>query len=124
MRQIEVKLDEKTVIVKKLPLGKYAELLAAVKELPKHIQGLDTLDNPTIVAKLPQIIAGAFPDFVNIITIATDLKKEEVEELGLDEATNIVLGIIEVNRYREVYENIKKALARPDQITKAQGPAK
>ncbi len=114
MRQIEVKLDEKTVIVKKLPLGKYAELLAAVKELPKHIQGLETLDNPTIVAKLPQIIAGAFPDFVNIITIATDLKKEEVEELGLDEATNIVLGIIEVNKYREVYDNIKKALARPD----------
>ncbi len=123
MKQIEVKLEDKTIIVKKLPLGKYAELLKAVKELPKHIQGLDTLDNATIIAKLPDLLANAFPDVVSIITIATDLKKEEVEAMGLDEATNVVLAIVEVNKYKEVYENIKKALARPTQIA-GQGPTK
>lgn len=124
MRQIEIQLDSKKLVVKKLPLGRYAELLRAVKELPKHIQGLDNLENSAIVSKLPNIIADAFPDFVNLITIATDLTKEEVEEMGLDEATKVVLAVIEVNQYREVYENIKKAMARPDQINKAQGLAK
>lgn len=114
MKSKKVKLDERTVTVKKLPLGRYAELLKAVKELPKHIQGLDSLDNTQIMAKLPELIAGAFPDFIKIITIATDLEEKEVEQLGLDEATRLVLAISEVNNYQEVYKNIKKALARPE----------
>lgn len=116
MKQIEIKLDSKTITVKKLPIGKYAELLGAVKNLPAHIQNLGNLENATIVAKLPELIAGATPDFIDIVTIATELKKEEVEELGLDEFVKVVLAIVEVNNYREVYENIKKALARPAQI--------
>lgn len=113
MNEITVKLDNRELIVKKLPLGKYAELLGAIKQLPKHIQNLGAFDNPTIIAQLPQLIAGATPDFMAIISIATDLKKEEVEALGLNEAVKILIAIIEVNKYKEVYQDLKKALAQP-----------
>lgn len=113
MSEQKVKLENKTITVKKLPIGKYAELLKAVKELPTHLKGLGTLDNATIVANLPSLIGSATPDFINIVTIATELEKEEVEKLGADEFVRVVLAIYEVNNYREVFENLKKALARP-----------
>lgn len=115
---LTVKLDEKTIQVAKLPLGKYAELLAAIKELPKHISTLDGKSNEEILQNLPMIISQAFPDIVGILVIATQLTKDEIEALGLDEVTRVLVAVIEVNNYREVYENIKKVMGRPVQPEK------
>ena len=109
-----VKLDSGNVEIAKLPIGKYAELLKAVKELPKHIKGLEKKTNDEIFAMLPALISEALPDFIDILTIATPLKKEQIEEMGLDEITRIVVTVIEVNNFREVYDNIKKVTARPE----------
>lgn len=109
---MKVKTDIRTITVEKLPLGKYAELLRAVQELPKHINSLGGLKNDEIIPKIPTIIANSLPDVIGIFTIATDLTAEEVEKLGLDEATDVFLAIIEVNNYQKIYEKIKKALAR------------
>jgi hypothetical protein len=117
-KSITVKLDDKTIAVEKLPLGKYADLLKALKELPKRIPGLTGKSNDMILQELPMLIGEALPDFINIITIAAPLTKEEVEQLGLDEVTRIVLAVVEVNNYQEVFDNIKKALARPAQPKK------
>lgn len=108
MKTIKVKLDEITVEVSKLPLGKYAELLRAIRELPKHIKELQGKDNDAIVEVLPALIAESLPDVVNILTIATPLKNEEIEFLGLDEITRLIVAIWEVNNYSEVFKNIKK----------------
>lgn len=112
---MKIKLENKTIEIKKLPIGKYSELLNAVQTLPNQIQDLGSFDNATVISKLPQLIAGATPDFVNIVTIATELEKEEVEQLGLDEFVDIILAIIEVNNYKKVFDKVKKALARPVQ---------
>lgn len=109
MKQVEVKLDNRTLVVRKLPLGKYAQLLKSLQNLPKHINGLDGLSNDEIIPKIPTILAESLPDVVAVFTIATDLKKEEVEELGLDEATDVFLAILEVNNYQAVFEKVKKA---------------
>lgn len=108
MKQVEVKLDDRTLVVKKLPLGRYAELLKALHNLPKHINGLDGLSNDEIIPRIPTILAESLPDVIAIFTIATDLKKEEVEAMGLDEATDVFMAIIEVNNYQEVFAKIKK----------------
>lgn len=112
-KTISVKLNDRTIEIARLPLGKYADLLKALKELPKRIPSLANKSNDTILQELPILIGEAFPDFINILTIASPLKKEEVEALGLDEVTRIILAIVEVNNYAEVYENLKKAFARP-----------
>lgn len=113
MKTQTVKLDNKSIEVAKLPIGKYAELLKALKELPKHVKGLENKQNDEIFALLPNIIGEALPDVIEILTIATPLKKEEVEQMGLDEVTRVIIAIVEVNNFREVFENIKKATARP-----------
>lgn len=114
MKTITIKIDSGNVEVAKLPIGKYAELLRAIKELPKHVNGLQGKTNDEIFSMIPAIISEALPDFVDILTIATPLKKDEIEAMGLDEITRVVLAVVEVNNYREVYENIKKAMARPE----------
>lgn len=108
-----VKTDNGDVVVAKLPLGKYAELLKAIKELPKHIAGLQGKTNNEIFDNLPSLIADALPDVIGILEIATPLQKDQIEQLGLDEVTRIVVAVIEVNNYRGVYEQIKKVTAQP-----------
>ena len=117
-KTITVKLEDRTIEIARLPLGRYGELLKALKELPKRIPGLANKSNDLILQELPVLIGEAFPDFINILTIAAPLTREEVEALGLDEVTRIILAVVEVNNYKEVYENIKKAFARPAQIKK------
>jgi len=110
----EIILDSgKKVEIKKLPLKKYAELLQAIQELPKHIGDLDKLTPTQILEKLPFLIGVAYPDIVQVTIIATDLPKEEVEELGLDELTDLFGAFFEVNNYSKVIDNLKKMFARP-----------
>lgn len=118
MKTIKLKLDNGEIEIAKLPIGKYAELLKAIKELPKHIKGLENQSTDSIIEMLPTLIGESLPDFIEILTIATPLKKEDIEAMGLDEVTRVVVAVIDVNNYREVYENIKKALARPATTTK------
>lgn len=107
-----------TLSVKKLPLRKYAELLNALDKLPMQLEKLDQSKNEEVLMVLPKVIAGCLDEVISIISIATDLKKEKVEELALDEVVNILLAVVEVNRYSEVYENVKKLFARPVTPTK------
>jgi hypothetical protein len=104
------------VTVKKLPLGRYAKLIKAIQDLPKHQKKLESLENETVLEALPELIAEGLPDVIRILAIATPLKKEEIEELGLDEAVDLAMAVFEVNNYQKVYDRIKKALARPDQV--------
>lgn len=111
-RNITVKLDDQEIEVKKLPIGKYAELLQAVQEFPKHIQQFQGANEELLISVLPTMIAESLPDVVRVVAIATPLKPEEVEQLGLDELTRVIVAVFEVNNYQEVYENIKKVMAQ------------
>lgn len=107
-----VKLDNKSITVSKLPLGKYAELLKALKDMPEHLQGLDNLDNKKILDVLPTMLTQSLPDVIKILTITTPLTESEIIELGLDEVVKVVKAVIEVNNYMEVWSTVKKALAQ------------
>ena len=106
-----VDLDGKKITIEKLPLGKYAELLKAIKELPKHVDKFKDLDSAQALVILPTLIGESLPDFLRILEIATPLTAEEINELGLDGAVKLVLAVIEVNNYQQVYQMAKKALA-------------
>lgn len=111
MKEIKIKLDDRELIIKKLPIGKYAELLKKLQNLPKNIQSLPSLDKDVIIERLPVLIASSEDDFYTIIEIATDLKRDEIVELSLNEVVDVVLGVIEVNKYKEIIDKIKKATA-------------
>lgn len=111
MKSITIQLDNQQLQVKKLPLGKYAELIKSLRGVLKQVGGLDKLSNEQLFEQLPTLIADNMPEFIRLFTIATDLTEDQAKELGLDEAVKIVVAVVEVNNYREVYENLKKVFA-------------
>lgn len=116
-RVVEVKLDDRTIEVKKLPIGRYVELLKAFDGILPRIGALDGISNDEVLSRLPVIISESLPDMINILVLTTELKKEEVEQLGLDECINILESVVEVNNLKSVFEKVKKVMARPG-ITK------
>lgn len=118
MNEIIVNLEGKEVIIKKLPIGRYAELIKQLKKLPKHVQSLPNLDNATIVENLPTIIEESQDDLFGLISVATELKIEDIKVLGLNEVVDLVIAVIEVNQYKEVFEKIKKLRAHPQEMKK------
>lgn len=115
-KQKTVELNGKPVVLESVPIGKYAEMLRLLKELPKKL-GLASFDKvkftpEVVIESLPVWISDAFPELIAILEIATPLKKEELEELSLEDITTIVLGVVEVNNYVGIFDKVKKALAQ------------
>lgn len=113
---MEVKLsDDTTVPINKLPLGKYSDVLKALTELPKQFdkfKSITSLSNNDFIAILPSLIGECMPDLIRIVKIATDLPEEKIQNLGIDEFTEIVIAIYTVNNYQAVYEKLKKLFSR------------
>ena len=84
MKSIKVKINEKEIIVKKLPLGRYAELLGAIDELPKELaQDVLSLDkaSPTkIIASVPKLLRRATPQFMKILSVASGMQVKYLTE--------------------------------------------
>lgn len=115
MKTQTITLENKTIEIKKLPIGKYGELLKGITELPKHIKNIDQLTTDQIIEQLPFYLSIALPDVAKIVVTATDnqITVDEFNMLGLDEVTNIIVAIYEANNYANVISTIKKVLARP-----------
>jgi len=115
--QMTIIINETTIEIKKLPLGRYAELLKALRDLPKKIGNLGELNNENMLQLLPEILVESWPEAIAVMSIATGLEENFLNEIGLDDAVNICTAVIEVNNYKDVYEKIKKMTARPNQIS-------
>lgn len=121
-KQIKVDTDNGVVLVAKLPIVKYVELLKAMRKLPKELvarfNGVDLthMSNDKILEMVPEIVETSLPDVLNVLTIATPLEREAIEALGLDDIVNLVLAVVEVNNYKGIYDSVKKALARPEPV--------
>lgn len=110
-----VNINGKDVVVKKLALKKYAELLAAFEELPKHLNLIQGKSQDEVLVNLPKLLSTCYPDIVRVIRISTDLTEEEIDAMGLDDFVNLITVSLRVNNYSQIYENIKKMTARPHQ---------
>lgn len=118
MKTIIVELDDKKVTIEKLPLHKYSEVLKALHELPKKVEGLTNATSDDVLKELPNLIATSLPEVMEILAIATPLSVEDIAVLGLDEVVKLALAVYEVNNYKDIYDRIKK-VARPQETTLA-----
>lgn len=118
-KEVIVKLDSGQVAVKKMPLGKYAEVFSALKELPKTVGQVDfkELSNEEFIAQIPKILATALPEFAKVLSIATDVPEKQIMEMGLDEFTELFAAVVQVNNFEKVADNVKKIMARQPQTT-------
>lgn len=121
--------QERVVEVRKLALGKSAQLALAFRGLPKRIQELS--QNPEIkevfsksdetpleeialqlIQFLPEILEVAADGIMEVLSVGTGISLEEIQEVGLDEASELFLAIVTVNNLRRISENVKNALGR------------
>lgn len=104
-----VPLDSGLVEVKKLPLGKYALVLQELQKVPEILELIMEKDTTEIVSELPSIVATSWSDLVGIISIATGVSKQELEEeIGLSEGIDLVTAIIEANDFFGVAQSLGK----------------
>lgn len=117
--EITVKLPTRELIVKKLPLGKYAELLKRIQKLPIQLNNLSGVNKENLLPMLPAMIGESYEDIVVLFTIATDLTEEEVrkDDFGLNEAIDVFLAVYEVNDYKEIFAKLKKNFGKTQAIT-------
>lgn len=109
---IKVKLDNGDIVeLKKLPIKKYSELFLALQELPKVFGDIEGSDSKAMLANLPLILSTATPEVIKIVAIASEKDESYIENLGLDEVTDIIAAALEVNNYDKIVSNIKKLTA-------------
>lgn len=128
-------INGEEIKIEKIPLGRYAELLEALKTLPKEIvgdvMGMDKLTEAQVVGKLPDILLVAFPEFLKILAIATNLELDYIKKrVGLMEAVKMITIVFKVNDYLtlknvvgSVFKNYKSARAEATPGTTPTPPA-
>lgn len=109
----EIIVNGKSLTIKKLPLRRYAELLEALQELPKNLDLIKGKSQNEIIASLPQLITVCYPDVERTLIVITELTKEEIGELGLDDVVKIADAFLTINNYGEIIETIKKVQFHP-----------
>lgn len=110
------------VVVKKLALGEYAQLLKAVKTLPREIVGfideneagqLKDINLKDFVPTLLPMIADSIGEFCEVLSIATDKDGKYFEtQVDLAEGIEILVAALELNDFQRVQNSIKKLTAR------------
>lgn len=113
-KQIEITVNGKPVIVKKLALGKYGALLQALDNLPpevaQEISNLDKASTEQFLAKLPALLGKAWDSIVKMLSIATDLEAEYLtNECDLVDGANLLKAVFEVNDFLAVKNALSAA---------------
>lgn len=119
--------EAQVVKVRKLPLGEAAKLGQALDKIPEQLQSLsqneqvqellagvdvESMDGvaigSAIVEFLPTLLNVATELIIEILAIGSGADKELLEQVGLEEATNILVAIFEVNNLQAIWGNVQK----------------
>lgn len=130
--------ETQVIKVRKLPLGEAAKLGQVLDSVPEQLKALqentqvrellgganlDEMDattvGATIVELLPTLLNVATELILEILAVGSGAKRELLEQIGLDEATEILIAIFEVNNLQAIWGNVQKLqqmFSRPKQI--------
>lgn len=119
-KTITIETDNGPVVVRKMALGEYAEFLLAMKKAPTQFAKIiennekdDFKDMTKLVSICIDFAADSFQDFVALIAIPTDKDTEFFEkQVGLSEAIQVIVAVLELNDYSKVMDSVKKLTAR------------
>lgn len=104
-------LNEKEVEIKKIPIGRFAELMLAVEDLPSlvtksiSLEELENLNEELILTKLPSLLANAQDDIFKLVSVASGV--DNIEELDFEEFFDIVTAVIELNNIQAIVGKVK-----------------
>jgi hypothetical protein len=100
---------KKEIIIKKMAVGKYAQLLTELKDsaLINTLLNLDKFDNNELIKELPAMIGDSLPDVLKLLSIVADIDADVLaEQVGLEDAILMLGAAIEVNKFSEIKKNL------------------
>jgi hypothetical protein len=101
------------VVVKKLPIARYIQIIERLEALPSVAVNAVTGDVSNIGALVVAAIRVGSDEFFDIVSLASGLDKDTLlNEVALDELVEFVEALIEVNRLQMVAGKIGAALRR------------
>lgn len=103
-----------SIEVKKLPLGQYAKLMIALKQMPtsvmSELQNIDTEDNDATIQALFGVFGEAWGQILDIIAIGSGVDRDRIEndpDIGIDGGVELFVAIYEVNNLKGVVSKVK-----------------
>jgi hypothetical protein len=127
-----VNTDDGDVVVRRLPLRDYAELLRAFKKLPGNLgQFIDGTDakvfkessTKDLIESMLPLFADAWGDLCAILAVPTDKDEEFIAELDGADAIEVLVAILELNNYKKIAAAVKKLLAMEAPAAQPEAPA-
>ncbi|MEK5181734.1 hypothetical protein [Paenibacillus sp. FSL R5-0928] len=106
-----IKLGDRTVKVRKVPVGQWRELFAAVNMLPELIMGVMSAPAENRAAYLFAFIEHALNDVVQVVSVLTGFEPEWIEaNVAPDELMAYFTAVARVNNFGGLLKNVQGAL--------------
>lgn len=122
-----IKLNGKEYKIQKMGLKKYAQMVKALKHFPEIIKDVASIDIDeekgeskedynkkalnAFLPKIPDLVDKSFPELIKVIHVATDIKEKDLEEnIGLDDLSEILVVVFELNDFSVVKKNLSKIM--------------
>jgi hypothetical protein len=109
----KIKLNDEQYEIKKMPIRKFANLMRALDELPKKLQNqfsldeLENLSSEALLLKIPSLIGEFQDELFNLVSIASGIKKETIEELSFEEFLDVIMVVFEINNIGVIVDKLK-----------------
>lgn len=126
---ITVQTEHGDVVVRKMPLSDYAELLKAFDNLPQQFSKLfggmsdselKKMSGLDFVAMLPAVLGEAWLDIIEVVAVPTNKNAEFLGKLGLADAVDVVGAILDLNDVPRIIDAVKKMAALKAKLTRPQ----
>lgn len=109
----KITINGEKVEIKKIAIGKFAEMLMAIEHLPIKFQNIFTKEemknfsNEVIITKIPLLLREATEEFFALVAIACEIKREKIKELSIEDFIDLVTAVIEINNFSAIVKKVK-----------------
>ncbi|WP_286231318.1 hypothetical protein [Neobacillus mesonae] len=100
--------------IKKVPIRRFGQLALTIENLPDLIKDLagntdgSLVFNPQeILAKVPQMLFELGETLPRFLSVASDIDIEKVLEGGIDDITELLQAVLEINNIEVIIKNLK-----------------
>lgn len=111
-----ITINEKEVEIKKIPIGKFADLMMVIDKLPNTVmdilsqdgvKDINNLSNAEMLGKIPKLLAKSQDEVFNLVSVASGVPKKEFKEMDPEEFLDVLETLIEVNNIQTLIDRVK-----------------
>ena len=116
MKSKKIKIDEKEVEIKSVPLKSLIDVFKVIEKLPEKVQEFDLEDESNNVRLIAKLISESGDEIFQILSSLSGIPKKEVEELGLSDTIKLFKVLLEVNDIDEIKKDFGEIIKIFNQV--------